>query len=54
MGAMVCILERANIINSAGSCLRDLTKGTACGEFFLGPMIMPALEAIAGESFRAR
>jgi replication initiation protein RepC len=53
MGAMVCILERANIINSAGSCLRDLTKGTACGEFFLGPMIMAALEATAGETLRA-
>ena len=47
MVAMVCISERANIIDSAGSYLRDLTKTTACGEFFLGPLIMAALEATA-------
>ena len=53
MVAMVCISERANIIDSSGSYLRDLTKTTACGEFFLGPLIMAALEATAGETLRA-
>jgi replication initiation protein RepC len=51
--AVACILERATMINSAGGYLRDLTKRTARGEFSLGPMIMAALKANAGETLRA-
>lgn len=43
--AMACILERSNMINSAGGYLRDLTKRSARGEFSLGPMLMALLKA---------
>lgn len=39
------ILERANMINSPGGYLRDLTRRTERGEFSLGPMIMALLKA---------
>lgn len=39
------ILERANLINSPGGYLRDLTRRTERGEFSLGPMIMALLKA---------
>lgn len=47
--AIACILERANMINSAGGYLRDLTKRTSRGEFSLGPMLMSLLKANGGE-----
>lgn len=43
--AMACILERANMINSAGGYLRDLTKRASSGDFSLGPMLMALLRA---------
>lgn len=43
--AMACILERANMINSAGGYLRDLTRRAQDGEFTLGPMLMALLRA---------
>lgn len=43
--AIACILERANLINSAGGYLRNLTRRTERGEFSLGPMIMALLKA---------
>ncbi|PZR84525.1 MAG: replication initiation protein RepC [Stutzerimonas stutzeri] len=43
--AVACILERANIINSAGGYLRNLTQRCERGEFSLGPMVMAALKA---------
>lgn len=43
--AIAGILERANMINSAGAYLRDLTRRTERGEFSLGPMIMALLKA---------
>lgn len=43
--AMACILERANMINSAGGYLRDLTRRARDGEFSLGPMLMALLRA---------
>ncbi|QTG17031.1 replication initiation protein RepC (plasmid) [Agrobacterium tumefaciens] len=46
--AMACIFERANLINSAGGYLRDLTRRTEQLEFSLGPMIMALLKANAG------
>ena len=46
--AMACIFERANLINSAGGYLRDLTRRTEQAEFSLGPMIMALLKANAG------
>lgn len=46
--AMACIFERANLINSAGGYLRDLTRRTEQSEFSLGPMIMALLKANAG------
>ncbi|SEI19362.1 replication initiation protein RepC [Rhizobium tibeticum] len=42
--AMACILERSNMINSAGGYLRDLTKRSERGEFSLGPMLMALLK----------
>lgn len=45
---MACIFERANLINSAGGYLRDLTRRTEQSEFSLGPMIMALLKANAG------
>ena len=50
--AMACILERANVISSAGGYLRDLTRRTARGEFSMGPMVMALLNV--GSSDRAR
>ncbi|MCV3768728.1 plasmid replication protein RepC [Rhizobium sp. TRM95796] len=43
--AMACILERANMINSAGGYLRYLTRRAQDGEFSLGPMLMALLRA---------
>ncbi|SDN38531.1 replication initiation protein RepC [Ensifer sp. YR511] len=43
--AMACILERANMINSAGGYLRDLTRRSGQSEFSLGPMLMALLKA---------
>ncbi|SIR33217.1 replication initiation protein RepC [Rhizobium sp. RU35A] len=43
--AMACILERSNMINSAGGYLRDLTRRAQDGEFTLGPMLMALLRA---------
>ncbi|ANP90563.1 replication initiation protein RepC [Rhizobium leguminosarum] len=43
--AMACILERANLINSAGAYLRDLTRRADRDEFSIGPMLMAALKA---------
>jgi replication initiation protein RepC len=43
--AMACILERSNMISSAGGYLRDLTKRSERGEFSLGPMLMALLKA---------
>lgn len=43
--AVACILERANLINSAGGYLRDLTRRSEREEFSLGPMIMALLKA---------
>ncbi|WP_105373393.1 plasmid replication protein RepC [Neorhizobium huautlense] len=43
--AIACILERANLINSPGAYLRDLTRRSTRGEFSLGPMVMAALKA---------
>jgi replication initiation protein RepC len=41
--AMACILERSNMISSAGGYLRDLTKRSLRGEFSLGPMLVALL-----------
>lgn len=41
---MACILERANMITSAGGYLRDLTRRARRGEFSLWPMIMALLK----------
>jgi len=41
--AAACILERANMINSPGGYLRDLTRRTERGEFSIGPMVMALL-----------
>lgn len=46
--AMACIFERANLINSAGGYLRDLTRRAELSEFSLGPMIMALLRANGG------
>lgn len=43
--AMACILERANMINSAGGYLRDLTRRSDQSEFSMGPMVMALLKA---------
>lgn len=50
---VACILERANMINSAGAYLRDLTRRTERGEFSLGPMIMALLKANGERGLRA-
>ena len=47
--AVGCILERANMINSPGGYLRDLTRRAERGEFSLGPVIMALLRNNAGE-----
>ncbi|OWV98782.1 plasmid replication protein RepC [Rhizobium sp. R693] len=41
--AVGCILERANLINSPGGYLRDLTRRAERDEFSLGPVIMALL-----------
>lgn len=51
--AMACILERSNMINSAGGYLRDLTKRSERGEFSLGPMLMALLKSEGGLNLRA-
>ncbi len=43
--AMACILERSNLITSAGGYLRDLTRRCERGEFSLGPMLMALMKA---------
>ncbi|ENN83786.1 replication protein C (plasmid) [Rhizobium freirei PRF 81] len=43
--AVAGILERANLINSPGGYLRDLTRRSERGGFSLGPMIMALLKA---------
>ena len=43
--AVACILERANLINSAGGYIRDLTRRADRGEFSLGPMVMALYRA---------
>jgi replication initiation protein RepC len=50
--AVACILERAEHITSPGGYLRDLTRKAARGEFGLGPMLMAALRANAGDEKR--
>ncbi|MBX4899260.1 MULTISPECIES: plasmid replication protein RepC [Rhizobium] len=50
--AMACILERANMINSAGAYLRDLTRRAERDEFSVGPMVMAALKANAQTDLR--
>ena len=50
--AVACILERANMINSAGAYLRDLTRRSDRSEFSLGPMIMALLKANSGEQLK--
>ena len=50
--AIACILERANLINSAGGYLRDLTRRAERGEFSLGPMVMAQLKANSGQAVR--
>ncbi len=42
---LACMLERANMINSPGGYLRDLTRRSERGEFSLGPMVMAQLRA---------
>lgn len=51
--AVACILERANIINSAGGYLRNLTQRCERGEFSLGPMVMAALKANGHSGLKA-
>lgn len=43
--AVACILERSNMINSAGGYLRNLTHRCELGEFSIGPMLMALLNA---------
>lgn len=50
--AVACILERANLINSAGGYLRDLSRRAERGEFSLGPMLMALLRAGGQERLR--
>ncbi|TRA95344.1 MULTISPECIES: plasmid replication protein RepC [Rhizobium/Agrobacterium group] len=47
--AVACILEKANMINSPGGYLRDLTRRTERGEFSIGPMVMALLNVGAKE-----
>lgn len=51
--AVAGILERANMINSAGAYLRDLTRRTERGEFSLGPMIMALVKANGQAALKA-
>jgi replication initiation protein RepC len=45
--SVACMLERANMINSPGGYLRDLTGRAQRGAFSLGPMLMALLRANA-------
>ncbi len=45
--SVACMLERANMINSPGGYLRDLTGRAQRGAFSLGPMLMALLKANA-------
>jgi len=51
--AVACILERSNLINSAGGYLRDLTRRTERGEFSLGPVIMALLRGNGEKTLEA-
>lgn len=51
--AVACILERINMINSAGAYLRDLTRRAAIGEFSLGPMVVALLKVHGQGGLRA-
>lgn len=51
--AVGCILERANMINSPGGYLRDLTRRAERGEFSLGPVIMALLRSNGENVLRA-
>lgn len=51
--AMACILERANMINSAGGYLRDLTRRSDQSEFSMGPMLMALLKVNGPEQLKA-
>ena len=51
--AVACILERANLINSPGGYLRDLTRRAERGEFSLGPVIMALLRNNGGKLLEA-
>ncbi|MGR9202198.1 plasmid replication protein RepC [Rhizobium leguminosarum] len=50
--AVACILERANLINSPGGYLRDLTRRSTSGEFSLGPAIMALLRSNGDRTLR--
>ncbi|MGF0540667.1 plasmid replication protein RepC [Agrobacterium sp. ES01] len=50
--AVACILERANMITSAGGYLRDLTRRTERGEFSLGPMVMALINTNSSTGLR--
>ncbi|MCO6188549.1 plasmid replication protein RepC, partial [Rhizobium sp. L1K21] len=50
---MACILERTNLIHSAGGYLRDLTRRAEREEFSLGPMLMAQIRANGGSLQRA-
>lgn len=47
--AAACILEKANMINSPGGYLRNLTRRAERGEFSIGPMVMALLNVGAKE-----
>lgn len=47
---MACVLQRAEIITSAGGYLRDLTRRTERGEFAIGPMLMALARAKSGKA----
>ncbi|WP_026283166.1 plasmid replication protein RepC [Rhizobium sp. 2MFCol3.1] len=50
--SVACMLERANMINSPGGYLRDLTGRAQRGAFSLGPMLMALLKANADSERR--
>ena len=51
--AVACILEKANMINSPGGYLRDLTRRAERGEFSIGPMVMALLNVSPREGRNA-
>ena len=51
--AVACILEKANMINSPGGYLRDLTRRAERGEFSIGPMVMALLNVSPREARNA-